>query len=91
MINFIKKLFSSRYEVVFRMYEVIPGRPVKANEKKFKFEKGADIEAKAFYDKVLASLMENKLSPSEVVLLKGRKAIQSKEFGPVAELKKLAA
>ncbi|MEH0155486.1 hypothetical protein V6R21_15170 [Limibacter armeniacum] len=88
MKKFFRRLFGSRYEVVFRMYHVIPGMPVKPTEKRFSFEKGEKEEAEDFFSKVVTSTNEHRVAPSEVVLFKAGKAFRTETFGPVEEIKK---
>ena len=68
------------------MYQVIPGRPVEKNEQVFKFDKGEKEEAEAYFQKVVAQTAEMKLVPSEILLLKGRRKVARKTFGPVDDV-----
>jgi len=90
----VKKFFKSlikpflpTYEVTFTMYHVIPGFPVKKNDSKHNFEKGESEKAIEFYNKVVNTTMVNKLAPTEVKLRRGKKVIQSKQFGPIRQIK----
>ena len=67
--------FKPRYTVIFTMYHVIPGLPVKRNATRHEFGKGAYNEAKSFYEKVVSKTLEVKLAPTEIILLKGKKKI----------------
>ncbi|GJM60376.1 MULTISPECIES: hypothetical protein [Persicobacter] len=96
MKNFIKnflKGFQPEYSVVVKMYHVIPGQPVKVMGNKEKFGKGEKDAASAYFKQVLQTTGENKFMPVEVQLVKGKKVIRAKSFGPVQEIKtmKLAA
>ncbi|BDC99552.1 hypothetical protein [Persicobacter psychrovividus] len=96
MKNFIKNFFKSfqpEYSVVVKMYHVIPAQPVKVMGSKEKFGKGEVEAATAYFQKVLKTTAEKKFMPVEVQLLKGKKVIRAKAFGPVNEIKsmKLAA
>ena len=79
--------FLSTYEVTFTMYHVIPGMPVRKQDSIHNFEKGAGQQAVDFYAKVVNKTLENKLAPSEIKLKKGKRVIQSKQFGPINEIK----
>jgi hypothetical protein len=80
--------FLPTYEVTFTMYHVIPGMPVKKNDMTHNFSKGASAEAEAFFNKVVAKTMENKVAPTEVKLKRGRKVIKYKQFGPINDIRK---
>lgn len=81
--NNLIKPFLPVYEVVFVMYQVIPGKEVQRKEHRFGFEKGAEQEAKAYFNKVLKSTTDFKMVPSEVLLKKGNVVINRQVFGPV--------
>jgi hypothetical protein len=84
--------FKAKYEVVCTTYLVIPGLPVNKNESKHKFERGAALEAREFYAKVVSSEMTRTMAPVEVQLRKiylGGKTIERAEFGPVAQLRQV--
>ncbi|WP_242926453.1 hypothetical protein [Pontibacter vulgaris] len=88
----VVKPFQSKYEVVCTTYQVIPGMPVNKNEQKHAFERGAALQAKEFYTKVVSSDMTKTMAPVEVQLRKiyiGGKTIEQAEFGPVQHLKSL--
>lgn len=85
-VNDVKKPFLPSYQVVFRMYQVIPGREVEQNEQKFDFEKGASAEANAYFQKVVTRTQELNMVPSEVILKKGRRTMTRKTFGPVDDV-----
>lgn len=91
--NSLNKIVTSMkpsYSVIFTMYHVIPGMPVKRNATKHEFGKGSYKEAKNFFDKVVHKTNEVRIAPVEVYLVKGRKKIVQKTyFGPVNELKKM--
>ncbi|MTI33460.1 hypothetical protein [Xanthovirga aplysinae] len=80
------KPFLPRYEVVFRLYQIIPGEDVKFKNHRFGFGKGEREQAEAYFSKVVKSTHEFNLNPSEVMLVKGRKKIKSRKFGPVEML-----
>ena len=81
--NFIKS-FQPTYSVNAITYFVIPGIPVNKNENRHDFEKGAQEEAKEFFDKVVKKTKEMGFSPAEVQLIRGKnKVIQKQTFGPV--------
>lgn len=90
----VVKPFQSKYEVVCTTYHVIPGLPVSKNEQKHTFERGAALQAKEFYTKVVSSDMTRTMAPVEVhlrkIYLKG-KTVEQAEFGPVQHLKTLSA
>lgn len=87
--NFVTS-FKPSYSVIFTMYHVIPGFPVKRNSTKHDFGKGAYEEAKKFFDKVVHKTTEVRLAPVEVHLVKGKKkVVQKTQFGPIKELKKM--
>ena len=91
--SFIKP-FLSKYEVVCTNYHVIPGMPVSKHEQTHAFERGAAVEAREFYVKVVSSEMTRTMAPVEVQLRKiylGGKTIEQKQFGPVEQLKNLNA
>ncbi len=83
--------FLPTYEVAFTMYNVVPGRPVDTNHKVFKFEKGAEQEAQAFYDKLISSTQGYKIMPSEISMKKRKKVVKTVSFGPVNDIKTLMA
>lgn len=86
----IAKQFQSKYEVVCTTYQVIPGIPVSKHEKKHAFERGAAVQAKEFYMKVVESDMTRMMAPVEVQLRKiyiSNKIIERAEFGPVQQFK----
>ncbi|MFD2513113.1 hypothetical protein ACFSRY_04500 [Pontibacter locisalis] len=90
----IAKPFQSKYEVVCTTYQVIPGLPVSKNEQKHTFERGAALEAKEFYTKVVSSDMTKTMAPVEVQLrkiyLKGT-TVEQAEFGPVQQLRTMGS
>lgn len=78
--------------MVCTTYQVIPGLPVNKNESRHSFERGAVLEAREFYSKVVSSDLTRTMAPVEVQLRKiylGGKTIEQAEFGPVAHLKSL--
>ena len=84
--------FKAKYEVVCTTYQVIPGLPVNKNESRHQFERGAVLEAREFYSKVVTSDMTRTMAPVEVQLRKiylGGKTIEQAEFGPVAQLRQV--
>ena len=88
------KPFQAKYEVVCTTYQVIPGLPVNKNQSTHAFERGASVEAREFYTKVVSSEFTRTMAPVEVQLRKiylGGKTIEQAEFGPVAHLKSLSA
>lgn len=90
MKKIFKKLihpFLPTYEVTFTLYQVIPGAPIKKNDSRHNFEKGESKKAIEFYNKVVNTTMENRLAPTEVKLKRGRKVIQTKQFGPINDIK----
>ncbi|WP_204281872.1 hypothetical protein [Pontibacter burrus] len=90
----VAKPFQSKYEVVCTTYQVIPGLPVSKNEQTHAFERGAALEAREFYTKVVSSDMTRTMAPVEVKLRKiylSGKTIEQAEFGPVQHLKNLNA
>ena len=92
LLNSAVKPFQSKYEVVCTNYHVIPGLPVNQIRTKHLFERGAVLEAKAFYTKVVSSEMTRTMAPVEVQLRKIYllgKTIEKAEFGPVEQLRKL--
>jgi len=85
--KFIKS-FKPSYSVVFMMYHVIPGAPVKRNAQRHDFDKGEYEKAKTMYDKLVTKTSELKMAPAEVFLVKGkRKVVQRQQFGPVKDLR----
>ncbi|MEJ8801273.1 hypothetical protein [Pontibacter sp. H249] len=87
--SFIKP-FLSKYEVVCTNYHVIPGMPVSQHQQTHAFDRGAALEAREFYVKVVSSEMTKAMAPVEVKLRKiylGGKTIEQKQFGPVEQLK----
>ncbi|GAB3194198.1 hypothetical protein ABID22_000299 [Pontibacter aydingkolensis] len=90
----VVKPFQSKYEVVCTNYHVIPGMPVNKNQQVHAFERGAALEAREFYVKVVSSEMTRTMAPVEVQLrkiyLRG-KTMEQKQFGPVEQLKSLNA
>lgn len=85
--------FKAKYEVVCTTYQVIPGLPVNKHESKHKFERGAALEAREFYAKVISSELTRTMAPVEVQLRKiylGGRTIEQAEFGPVTHLKSLS-
>lgn len=88
----VVKPFQAKYEVVCTTYQVIPGLPVNKNESRHQFERGAVLEAREFYAKVVSSEMTRTMAPVEVQLRKiylGGKTIEQAEFGPVAQLRQV--
>jgi len=93
LIKSVIKPFQSKYEVVCTTYQVIPGLPVSKNEQTHTFERGAALEAREFYSKVVSSDMTRTMAPVEVKLRKiylSGKTIEQAEFGPVQHLKSAA-
>lgn len=84
----IIKPFLPKYEVVCTTYQVIPGLPVNGSRQKHAFDKGASLEARNFYVKVINSDMTKTMAPVEVLLKRRGKTIEKQNFGPVEELKK---
>lgn len=82
------KPFLPTHRVVFSLYTVIPGLPVKRNETVHAFEKGTTKKAIKFYNDVIRSTTEKKIVPAEVRLYKRKKVVASRNFGPVNEIKK---
>lgn len=80
--------FKPVYRVTFTMYHVIPGMPVQENVTVHAFARGASKEAKDFYYKVVEMTMKNKIAPTVVMLKKGKKTVQTKQFGPIEDIKK---
>jgi hypothetical protein len=83
--------FLPSYEVAFTMYNVVPGRPVDTNHQVFKFEKGAELEAHEFYNKLISSTQGYKIMPSEISMKKRKKVVKTVAFGPVQDIKSLMA
>ncbi|WP_033316691.1 hypothetical protein [Pontibacter roseus] len=86
------KPFQAKYEVVCTTYQVIPGLPINRNQSKHAFGRGAALEAKEFYTKVVSSDITKTMAPVEVQLRKiylGGRTIDQAEFGPVQHLKNL--
>ncbi len=80
--------FKPKYTVIFTMYHVIPGLPVKRKATRHEFGTGAYDEARTLYEKVVRKTLEVKLAPSEIILIKGKKKIlHGRHFGPVKELR----
>jgi hypothetical protein len=87
------KPFQAKYEVVCTTYQVIPGLPVNKSQSKHAFERGAALEARDFYTKVVTSDLTRTMAPVEVQLRKiylGGRTIEQAEFGPVSHLKSLS-
>lgn len=82
------KSFLPTYEVVCINYQIVPGLPVNKNQSAHKFEKGASLEALAFYGKVVTSDLTKNMAPIEVHLKRRGKTIQKAAFGPVEEMKR---
>ncbi len=92
LLNQAAKPFKSKYEVVCTNYHVIPGLPVNKNESKHTFHRGASLEAREFYSKVVSSDMTRTMAPVEIQLRKIyllSKIVEKAEFGPVAQLRKI--
>jgi hypothetical protein len=90
----VVKPFQSKYEVICTTYQVIPGMPVSKSEQKHAFDRGAAVQAREFYSKVVSSDMTKTMAPVEVQLRKiyiGGRTIDKAEFGPVQHLKSLSA
>ena len=85
----ILNLFSPSYKVVCKLYQVVPGQPIKSLNKVESFEKGQEKEAKDFFNKVVEQSKTSKLLPSEIQLVKGKKVVKSIKLGPVDEIKNL--
>lgn len=83
------KPFLPSYEVVFTMYQVVPGQAVNQEVSRFDFERGAVKEAQAFYHKVVHSTDSHRIVPAQVQLKRRKKVIQNHSFGPVQEIQKL--
>lgn len=84
--------FKAKYEVVCTTYQVIPGLPVNKSQSKHTFERGAVLEAREFYSKVVTSELTRTMAPVEVQLRKiylGGRTIEQAEFGPVAQLRSI--
>ena len=80
--------FKPRYSVVFTMYHVIPGLPVKRDATRHDFNKGEFEKAKSMFDKLVHKTTELRFAPAEVHLVKGKKkVIQRRQFGPVKDLR----
>ena len=62
--------------------------PVRKNDSIHAFEKGSSKKALKFYDDVINSAVERRIVPAEVRLIKRKKLIAKRNFGPVDELKK---
>lgn len=82
--------FLPKYEVVFVMYSVIPGRSVEKQETIYNFDKGKSNEAQLFFNRTVQSTLDFKVMPSEVYMKKRNKIIKSECFGPVKELQALS-
>lgn len=92
LLNKAVKPFQSKYEVVCTNYHVIPGLPVNKNQSKHSFERGAAVQAKEFYTKVISSEMTRTMAPVEIQLRKIYllgKTVEKAAFGPVDQLKKI--
>ena len=83
------KPFLPSYEVVFTMYQVVPGQAVNQEVSRFDFEQGAVKEAQAFYHQVVNSTNSHRIVPAEVQLKRRKKVIQNHSFGPVKEIQNL--
>ncbi|MCJ8163885.1 hypothetical protein MKJ04_03465 [Pontibacter sp. E15-1] len=97
MKTLLKKVIKAcqpKYEVVCTTYQVIPGLPISKSEQKHAFDRGAVVQAKEFYAKVIASDMTRTMAPVEVQLRKiylSGKTIDQAEFGPVQQLRTASA
>jgi hypothetical protein len=80
------KPFLPKYQVVFRMYHVIPGQEVERNEQKFDFEKGAGEEAQTYFQKVVEKTESMRMVPAEVLLKKRGRVISRRTFGPIDDV-----
>jgi hypothetical protein len=92
LLNKAVKPFQSKYEVVCTNYHVIPGLPVNKNQSKHSFERGAALQAKEFYTKVVSSEMTRTMAPVEVQLRKIyilNRIVEKAAFGPVEQLRKI--
>lgn len=87
----IIKPFLPRYEIVFSMYHVIPGRPIHQNDSVYPFDKGEALKAEDMFRKILIKNRDMKMVPSSVVMKKGKKIVKAEYFGPVQEIKMLMA
>jgi hypothetical protein len=81
--------FLPTYDVVFIMYNLVPGKPLDKCETIYNFEKGESQKAQEFYDIMLQSTANFKMMPSEVVLKRKNKVIKTTQFGPVKEIQEL--
>jgi hypothetical protein len=92
LLNKAVKPFQSKYEVVCTNYHVIPGLPVNKNQSKHSFDRGAALQAKEFYMKVISSEITRTMAPVEIKLRKiyilGQ-TVEKAEFGPVEQLRKI--
>lgn len=78
--------FLPKYDVVFIMYSVVPGKPLDKFETVYNFEKGESEKANEFYQKMLVSTENFKMMPSEVVMKRKNKIVKTTQFGPVKEI-----
>ncbi|MCG8477177.1 MAG: hypothetical protein MI784_17050 [Cytophagales bacterium] len=87
------KAFKPKYSVEFRIYQVVPGRPVTISKRVELFGRGENDKALDYYRKAVAATKENKVAPVEIVIKKGKKPFKGYKYGPVDEIKsmKLAA
>lgn len=82
--------FLPSYKVIFSLYQVIPGLPINKNDSIHSFDKGTGKKAVRFYNDVVKSTAANGIVPAEVKLIKRKKTVAIKSFGPVAEIKKFS-
>jgi len=83
--NFVTP-FLPKYDVVFIMYSVIPGKPVDKIETIYNFEKGESAKANEFYQKMLDSTQSFNILPSEVIMKRKDKIVKNTQFGPINEI-----
>jgi len=79
--------FLPSYKVVFSLYHVIPGIPIGKKDQTHSFDKGKGDEARNFYQKVVEATATKNIVPAEVHLIKRRKVVATKQFGPVQDIK----
>ncbi len=85
--NFVNS-FKPTYSVVFTMYHVIPGLPVKRDAQRHDFKRGEYNKAKMMFDKLVHKTTELRFAPAEVYLVKGKKkVVDRRQFGPVRDLR----
>jgi hypothetical protein len=79
--------FLPSYKVVFSLYNFIPGIPVNKNDSIHAFGKGKGNEAKRFFEQVVNKTAQNRIIPAEVQLIKRKKVVANRQFGPVNDIK----